>query len=82
MRHPPSTHATGVSTAVVCRHGRPVGVVTAAALTRATTAGPADVPIASFIDVAVPFKPEADAIESIRTVQPRRLTGSSTTDRR
>jgi len=40
------------------------------------------VPIASFIDVAVPVKPEADAIESIRTVQPRRLTGSSTTDKR
>jgi hypothetical protein len=82
MRHPPSTHATGESAAVVCRHGqaRRGG---GGRVDPRHYAAPADVPIATVIDdVGVAVKPEADGIESIRTVQPRRLTGSSTTDRR
>jgi hypothetical protein len=52
----------------VYQHGQRGAVVTAAARTRASTVGPADVPIATVMDcVAVPVKPEVDAIESIRT---------------
>jgi CBS domain-containing protein len=60
--------ATGEVAAVVVRCGRPVGVITAAALARAATARRPDTPIGTVMDyVAVPVDPEADAHKTVRT---------------
>jgi CBS domain-containing protein len=60
--------ATGEVAAVVVRRGRPVGVITAAALARAATARRPDTPIGTVMDyVAVPVDPEADAHKTVRT---------------
>jgi CBS domain-containing protein len=65
-------HITGESAAVVYRNGRPVVVVTAAALATAALAsarmaGRADAPIGTVMDyVAVPVDRQADAMETVR----------------
>ena len=60
-------HLTGESAAVVYRNGRPVGVVTAAALASARMAGGADAPIGTVMDyVVVPVDPKADAVETVQ----------------
>jgi CBS domain-containing protein len=57
---------TGESAAVVYRAGRPVGVVTAAALVRARNSLRADVPLAAVMDfVAVPVDARAEALEIV-----------------
>ena len=54
-------HRTGEPAAVVYHNGRPVGVVTAAALARARNARHADAPLSSVMDyVAVPVDPHAE----------------------
>jgi CBS domain-containing protein len=59
--------ATGEAAAVVLEDGRPVGVVTAAALARAVTKQGPDTPIAVILDyVAVPVDPQGGAYETIR----------------
>jgi hypothetical protein len=56
---------TGQPAAVVYRNGRPVGVVTAAALARARNTARRDVPLTVFMDyVAVPVDPHADALKT------------------
>ena len=55
MRHPPSTHATGESAAVVCRHGQARRGGDGGRVDPRHYAAPADVPIATGIDdVGVP----------------------------
>jgi CBS domain-containing protein len=62
-------HRTGEAAAVVYRQGRPIGVVTAVALTRASTAGHANLPIATVMDyVAVPLDRNADTLDIIRSL--------------
>ena len=59
---------TGEPAAVVFRSGRPVGVVTAAALASAHTASRTDAPIATVMDhVTVLVNPRADINETVRT---------------
>jgi CBS domain-containing protein len=59
--------ATGEAAAVVLEGGRPVGVVTAAALARAVTKHGLDTPLAVVLDyVAVPVDPQGGAYETIR----------------
>jgi hypothetical protein len=54
-------HNTGEPAAVVYQRGRPVGVVTSAALERASGVQQPDRPLASVMDyVAVPVDPHAD----------------------
>jgi CBS domain-containing protein len=61
-------HITGEPAAVVYRNGRPVGVVTAAALSSARMAGGADAPIGTVMDyVAVPVDHKAGPVETVRT---------------
>jgi CBS domain-containing protein len=67
--HEAQTHlyATGQAAAVVIRRGRPVGIVTAAALARAATSSRCDAPITTVMDyVAVPVNPHADTYETVR----------------
>ncbi|MGH9230150.1 MAG: hypothetical protein ACRD07_15750 [Acidimicrobiales bacterium] len=59
---------TGEPAAVVFRSDRPVGVVTAAALTTRSAASSADAPVTTVMDhVTVPVEPDADAKETVRT---------------
>lgn len=58
---------TGERAAVVYRSGRPVGVVTAAALAHAVENRPADTPVTSVMDyVAVQVRRNADARSTVR----------------
>jgi CBS domain-containing protein len=60
-------HLTGESAAVVYRDRRPVGVVTATALTRACNENRADAPITAVMDyVAVRVDQRADARDTVR----------------
>jgi CBS domain-containing protein len=55
-------HRSGEPATVVYRNGRPVGVVTVAALTRARGGRRPDMPLAAVMDyVAVPVETHADA---------------------
>lgn len=59
--------ATGESAAIVTRGGRPVGVVTAAALASAVTSSRGDDPLITVMDyVAVPVSPHAYARETLQ----------------
>lgn len=59
---------SGETAAVVYRSARPVGVVTADALTRAARSGRADAPITTVMNyVAVPVDRHADAHATVRT---------------
>jgi len=60
--------AAGVRMAVVARHGRPVGVVSAAAVADAVQAGRCEAPLLSVMDyVAVPVPRGAEAGKVLRT---------------
>jgi hypothetical protein len=61
-------HATGEVAAVVVRRGRPVGVITAAALTIAATASHPDEPICTVMDyVTVLVDREAGGAGAVRS---------------
>lgn len=58
---------TGERAAVVFRAGRPVGVLTASAVARATECGHADSPVTSVMNyVAVPVNRHLDAHDTVR----------------
>jgi predicted transcriptional regulator len=58
---------SGETAAVVCRSGRPIGLVTADALARAVVSGRADAPITTVMDyVVVPVSRDADAHATVR----------------
>jgi CBS domain-containing protein len=68
-------HATGEVAAVVVRRGRPVGVVTAAALTSAATASRPDEPICTIMDyVVVLVDREAGASGTVRSGHARKTS--------
>jgi len=59
---------SGENAAVVYGAGRPIGIVTVAALAGAQLAGHADAPVGATLDyVAVPVDPRADSHDTVRT---------------
>lgn len=61
-------HTTGEAAAVVFQHGRPVGVVSAAALANAVALNGHDAPVCAAMDyVAVPVDRDAGAQQTVRT---------------
>lgn len=61
-------HESGEMAAVVYGAGRPIGIVTVAALAGALLAGRADAPVGATLDyVAVPVDPRTDSHDTVRT---------------